>query len=534
MASAVLPSRNESYWGEGKVYMRKYAGDKPHFNNFIQTNPNPNPSRNRSPSHALTRQIHENNTPWNHNEPPSRPSPAQATAAENGFPHREYLTFNLSAYSRAELRMLEGRLRSELEQVRSLRARIENRSGYIGSRFSGASAAVPPPPSRPPPLQVDFPLESNGALKAKGKKRGIPFGSGRNPKRHNADVSDSSQLGKLLASTMKRCNQILVKLMKHKAGWVFNVPVDAVSLGLHDYHLIIKNPMDLGTVKARLDKKEYKSLVDFASDVRLTFDNARKYNPKGSDVHKMAETLTSLFEKLFGTAYTKFEAQHRLLVGPTTMNSKGSEAMWVPEGLTNTTSVQVVGTPKKLPKPKARDPNKRLMSFEEKEKLGLALQELPAEKTGAMLDIIRQRNSHMTPEGDEIELDIEALDVETLWELDRFVGNHQKAENKMKRQGVANVKLEPLVEQTEEAVVIQKSKKGCDAGEEDVDIGEDIPVDIFPPVEIEKDDDRSSSSSSSDSSSSSGSDSGSSSGSESEEDSVQSPFVESKGTEAVT
>lgn len=31
-----------------------------------------------------------------------------------------------------------------------------------------------------------------------------------------------------------------------------------------------------------------------------------------------------------------------------------------------------------------------------------------------------------------------------------------------------------------------------------------------------------------------GSDSGSSSGSESEEDSVQSPFVESKGTEAVT
>lgn len=66
------------------------------------------------------------------------------------------------------------------------------------------------------------------------------------------------------------------------------------------------------------------------------------------------------------------------------------------------------------------------------------------------------------------------------------------------------MQLEHLVEQTEEAVAIQKSKKGCDAGEEDVDIGEDIPVDIFPPVEIEKDDDRSSSSSSSDSSSSSG------------------------------
>jgi len=32
-------------------------------------------------------------------------------------------------------------------------------------------------------------------------------------------------------------------------AWPFYKPVDADLLGLHDYHEIIKKPMDLGTVK---------------------------------------------------------------------------------------------------------------------------------------------------------------------------------------------------------------------------------------------------------------------------------------------
>lgn len=32
-------------------------------------------------------------------------------------------------------------------------------------------------------------------------------------------------------------------------AWPFYKPVDAALLGLHDYHDIIKKPMDLGTIK---------------------------------------------------------------------------------------------------------------------------------------------------------------------------------------------------------------------------------------------------------------------------------------------
>lgn len=95
--------------------------------------------------------------------------------------------------------------------------------------------------------------------------------------------------------------------------------------------------------------------------------------------------------------------------------------------------------PVKLPKPKAKDPNKREMSLEEKHKLGIGLQSLPQEKMEQVVQIIRKRNGHLRQEGDEIELDIEAVDTETLWELDRFVTNYKKMVSKIKRQALMGI-----------------------------------------------------------------------------------------------
>lgn len=38
-------------------------------------------------------------------------------------------------------------------------------------------------------------------------------------------------------------------------AWPFYKPVDAEALGLHDYYQIIKKPMDLGTVKKKMDNR---------------------------------------------------------------------------------------------------------------------------------------------------------------------------------------------------------------------------------------------------------------------------------------
>lgn len=79
-------------------------------------------------------------------------------------------------------------------------------------------------------------------------------------------------------------------------AWPFYQPVDAELLGLHDYHEIIKKPMDFGTVKQKMDNREYRTPQDFAADVRLIFTNCYKYNPSDHDVVAMARKLQDVFE----------------------------------------------------------------------------------------------------------------------------------------------------------------------------------------------------------------------------------------------
>jgi len=49
-------------------------------------------------------------------------------------------------------------------------------------------------------------------------------------------------------------------LWKHNNAWIFHEPVDAEKLGIPDYFDIVKQPMDLGTVKQRLQSNYYTSM----------------------------------------------------------------------------------------------------------------------------------------------------------------------------------------------------------------------------------------------------------------------------------
>ena len=51
---------------------------------------------------------------------------------------------------------------------------------------------------------------------------------------------------------MQNCFRLHMKLMNHKWASPFLHPVDPVALHIPDYFSIIKNPMDFGTIYARL------------------------------------------------------------------------------------------------------------------------------------------------------------------------------------------------------------------------------------------------------------------------------------------
>ncbi|KAL8553472.1 hypothetical protein ACS0TY_001966 [Phlomoides rotata] len=601
MASAVIASQNESSWA--------HMGKITYSSHNLNANPNPKPRKKQKQYHNGVGGRYHNNA-----DSPAVTQAAsddaysfnQTSTSRNAANYGRYLTFNAGSFTKSELIELRKRLSGELEQVRNLQNRI----------YSGQFSNTGNPRSHPKYKKISGNERSLSAI-------------GSVPDRPSNGVSNANFSAVDFGALMKECRQIVAKLLKQKVAYLFKAPVDVVGLGLLDYHHIVKNPMDLGTVKANLAKNLYPTPVEFAADVRLTFNNALLYNPKSDPVHDIAKQMLAQFEILFRPIQVKIDShvnqqrekevrglglnedlqgnswskhnpsraspfrgkkvmqktspvqapqvsrKNERMQMPMQAHSGASTSSNPPLPISNhqqkqeqvpspvrapTLPVKEQKPPGrgvvqvKQPKPKARDPIKREMSMDEKQKLGFGLQNLPQEKMPQLVQIIKKRNEHLAQDGDEIELDIEALDTETLWELDRFVTNWKKVVSKTKRQSVVvggdpddgiAAPSTPIVE----ADMGQLSDKNDDFAEnlndnedEDVDIDDDMPAASFPPVEIEKDegagigggngqvlehDDRgnassSGGSSSSDSSSSSGSDSGSSSDSDSDADDAQS------------
>ncbi|KAK1584431.1 hypothetical protein Q3G72_032994 [Acer saccharum] len=105
-----------------------------------------------------------------------------------------------------------------------------------------------------------------------------------------------------------------------------------------------------------------------------------------------------------------------------------SEPMQVPTAVSNPNPpISASQLPVRTQSLVRASPAGREMSMEERQELGIGFQSLPPEKIGHMVDILTKRNRNLRDK-DEIEVDLENLDTETLWELDRFVTNYKKIE----------------------------------------------------------------------------------------------------------
>jgi len=90
------------------------------------------------------------------------------------------------------------------------------------------------------------------------------------------------------------CRSLLEDLMEHESSQPFNEPVDEE---LTDYFEVVKNPMDLGTIRDKLNSHQYKTTEFFVDDVRLVFDNCLLYNEPSSEIGISAQILWSFFKR---------------------------------------------------------------------------------------------------------------------------------------------------------------------------------------------------------------------------------------------
>lgn len=269
--------------------------------------------------------------------------------------------------------------------------------------------------------------------KPKPKKMLSGRGENKDPRRQKVEAARA----KRMADMLKQCTTLLRKLMSHKHGWVFNDPVDAEKLGLHDYHQIIQKPMDLGTIKKKLHLKHYPSPVEFSDDIRLTFSNAMTYNPVGHDVYVMAELLKNIFEDWWKNMTKKLDDEKKradreeeMLANDDDSFEDATDLKRGERDLHSLTRGKSSSRMASQPKPRPDEIGKRPMTFEEKRKLSVNLERLPGEKLERIVQIIKKRNPDLGQNEDEIEVDIDSFDNDTLWELDRFVTNYMKSRGK--------------------------------------------------------------------------------------------------------
>merc|ERR1712146_259596 len=66
-----------------------------------------------------------------------------------------------------------------------------------------------------------------------------------------------------------------------------------------EYYHIIKNPIDLNTIRKSILKRHYLTIREYYDDMLLLFANAMVYNEPGSSIYEAAETMKENFLRIF-------------------------------------------------------------------------------------------------------------------------------------------------------------------------------------------------------------------------------------------
>ncbi|KAF1330776.1 Transcription initiation factor, partial [Globisporangium splendens] len=271
--------------------------------------------------------------------------------------------------------------------------------------------------------------------------------------------------------SVKKCHSILKGLMVNPKAGPFLAPVDPVALGIPDYFQVIKEPMDLGTIRQNLEGGYYDDASVFADHVRLVFRNAMLYNAAHSQVHIFAQKLSEDFEKrikslnLKAAANEKLGDKHKLVKTKKERKSesshsskkvkggkgaKGNTKRRVPgddQGLImslkedierlKATLEQLQPSTVKIVTPKPSKPAARPFKMEDlteeelnepmsqmdKARLGADIRSLPQDKINRVLQIIAEAVpvAKLANEHGEVEIDINAFDTRCLRMLEGYV-----------------------------------------------------------------------------------------------------------------
>ncbi|KAI2469901.1 putative Bromodomain testis-specific protein [Annulohypoxylon bovei var. microspora] len=154
-----------------------------------------------------------------------------------------------------------------------------------------------------------IPNRPNQTERKAGPKKSAPRASLPAPKPVKVKRSSLSHADDQQYSSDQKlnfCADLLSRMLSGPGFWTrlvgpFREPVRPTEDGVPDYLEKVKKPMDLSTVKGKMDRREYNNEQEFLTDVRQIFNNCYMYHKPGSAMWANCEKFQKTFEEKYGT-----------------------------------------------------------------------------------------------------------------------------------------------------------------------------------------------------------------------------------------
>ncbi|XP_057335175.1 bromodomain adjacent to zinc finger domain protein 2B-like isoform X3 [Microplitis mediator] len=140
------------------------------------------------------------------------------------------------------------------------------------------------PPASPTPSTAS----NTNVEEANPSEASTPTASPRKETGNNRNLTKKQQ------RELAPCKILLEQLEQQDEAWPFLLPVNTKQFPT--YKKIIKTPMDLSSIKKKLQDTAYKSRDEFCADVRQMFINCEVFNEDDSPVGKAGHAMRNFFE----------------------------------------------------------------------------------------------------------------------------------------------------------------------------------------------------------------------------------------------
>jgi len=199
----------------------------------------------------------------------------------------------------------------------------------------------------------------------------------------------------------------------------FRTPVDYKALHLIDYPVVIKHPMDLGTVKKKLKGNKYKNMNDVLEDIQQTWNNCKLYNQEGSLIYKHAQKLEKATKKLVKKYLPNVRSSQNAGVSSVQKHK--------PEHPKNTPQEE-----SKMGDSVGGDHESGKLHFNQKVKFSQKVKKLTQEQLVKVVQIILDGNSGALKEigRDKMQIKVDDLNAETFQRVTAYMDDIFSAEDK--------------------------------------------------------------------------------------------------------